>query len=233
MTTDSGSGNCSAVWVVVPAYNEASRIPATLRDLRRHARNIVVVDDGSQDETRARALEEGVWVVRHPINCGQGAAIQTGIDFALRQDAEIVVTFDADGQHLASDIDSLIEPIVDGACDVVLGSRFLGNTENLAAGRLLVLKAGVWFTRLASGIRVSDTHNGLRAFSRAAAERIRIRENRMAHASEILHQIQQLNLAYCERAVTVRYNDEVRAKGQSSWSALEIAFRFLVGNTVR
>jgi len=218
---------------VVPAYNEASRIPATLRDLRLHARNIVVVDDGSQDETEARALEEGVWVVRHPINCGQGAAIQTGIDFALRQAAEIVVTFDGDGQHLASDIDSLIEPIVDGACDVVLGSRFLENTENLAAGRFLVLKAGVWFTRLVSGICVTDTHNGLRAFSRAAAERIRIRESRMAHASEILHQIQRLNLAYCERGVTARYNDEVRAKGQSSWSALEIAVRFLVGNTVR
>ena len=226
------------VWIVVPAYNEAHRLASTLRTLCAKYPNVVVVDDGSADDTAQVAFDQDAWVVRHPLNCGQGAALQTGIDFALLQGAKIVVTFDADGQHCVEEIAALIEPLRSGAFDVVLGSRFLGaGLFGTAIGipwtRWLVLKAGVLFTRAFSRIRVTDTHNGLRALTRTAAERIRIYENRMAHASEILHQIRQLNLRYCERPVTIRYSAETLTKGQSSWNAASILGQFILGRFVR
>lgn len=223
----------AAVWIVVPAYNEGPRISATLRALAAFAGRIVVVDDGSYDDTAARALEEDVWLVSHAMNCGQGAALQTGIDFAIARGADVVVTFDGDGQHQADEIHNLVAPLLTDEVDVVLGSRFLGQCHNLPWTRYMVLKLGVLFTRVVSRISVTDTHNGLRALSRHAAQRIRIRENRMAHASEILHEVRSQNLRYCERPVTIRYTAATLAKGQSSSQALRIAARFLLGRMVR
>ncbi len=223
----------AGLWIVVPAYNESRRLTVTIRNLLAVNPNVVVVDDGSRDDTAQAAFDEGVWTVRHPLNCGQGAALQTGIDFALRQGAEFIVTFDADGQHCVDEIAELVEPLRTGQWDVVLGSRFLGRTINMPRMRWLVLKAGVLFTRVFSRIRVTDTHNGFRALSRSAAEKIRIYENRMAHASEILHQIRLLNLRYCERPVTIRYSAETLTKGQSSWNAVSILSQFILGRFVR
>src|SRR5262245_4249767 len=112
----------SGIWIVVPAYNESHRVAATIRGLRAEYENIVFLDDGARDDTAQAAFDQGVWTVRHPINCGQGAALQTGIDFALRQGAEAIVTFDADGQHCVDEIASLLEPLIAGQSDVVLGS---------------------------------------------------------------------------------------------------------------
>ncbi|QDU92965.1 glycosyltransferase family 2 protein [Lignipirellula cremea] len=222
-----------SLWVVSPAYNESSRLERTLQSLLRVVRNVVVVDDGSTDTTGECALEQGAWLVTHAVNCGQGAALQTGIDFALAQGAQIIVTFDSDGQHVAEEIPALIQPLLDGSVDVVLGSRFLGKAENIPWTRRQLLRCATLFTRVVSGLRLTDTHNGFRALSRHAAETIRIRENRMAHASEILHKIQSHGLSYCERPVTIRYSAELAAKGQSGWDALEIAARFLAGNLIR
>jgi glycosyltransferase involved in cell wall biosynthesis len=192
----------------------------------------VVVDDGSRDDTADVALRHPVWVLRHRLNCGQGAALQTGIDFALAKGADVLVTFDADGQHAAADVERLLEPVRSGRVDVALGSRFLGRAVGLRPTRRLVLKLGVLFTRVVSGLRVTDTHNGLRAFSRRAAQRIRITQDRMAHASEILDRIRHEGLRYAEVPVTIRYSDETRAKGQSSWNALKIAGEFLLGRMI-
>src|SRR5258708_5146103 len=124
--------SCSDLWIVVPAYNEGKRIGETLRPLtERGYRNIVVVDDGSRDNTGDAAMKAGAWVARHIINCGQGAALQTGIDFALRRGASVIVTFDADGQHDADEIPSVIAPVIKGDADVALGSRFLGKTIDI------------------------------------------------------------------------------------------------------
>jgi glycosyltransferase involved in cell wall biosynthesis len=220
-------------WIIVAAYNEAARLGATLDMLCRRYSNVVVVDDGSTDTTRQTALHYPVWILRHMLNCGQGAALQTGISFALRHDAKNVVTFDADGQHCVEDIETLMEPLRTGRADVVLGSRFLGRTEGLPLGRWLVLKLGVLFTRLFSNVRVTDTHNGLRALSRAAAGRVCIQQNRMAHASEILDQIQARGLKYCEAPVTIRYSHATLAKGQSSWNAVRIVGQLLLGRVIR
>ncbi|MEW4526934.1 MAG: glycosyltransferase family 2 protein [Maioricimonas sp. JB045] len=221
------------IWIVVPAYNEGERLARTLSSIVRDGWRVVVVDDGSRDGTAAVAREFPVWLLRHCINCGQGASLQTGIDFALQQGADVIVTFDADGQHSAEEITRLTEPVLRGEADVCLGSRFLGASENLPASRWLILKLGVLFTRFVSQIRVTDTHNGLRALSRRAAERIRITQNRMAHASEILEEIRQHRLKHVEVPVTIRYTEETLAKGQSSWNAVCISGQMLLGKMMR
>jgi glycosyltransferase involved in cell wall biosynthesis len=221
------------VWVVVAAYNEERRLGDTLRGLCAVCPNVVVVDDGSSDATEAAALRHPVWVLRHVINCGQGAALQTGIDFALRRGAEVVVTFDADGQHAPEEISRMVEPVLSGRFDVALGSRFLGRTVGMPLTRRLVLKGGVLFTRIFSRVRVTDAHNGFRALSRKAAAAIRITHDRMAHASEILDQVRQHRLSFCEVPVTIRYTGETMAKGQSSWNSLKIVGQLLLGRMVR
>jgi glycosyltransferase involved in cell wall biosynthesis len=221
------------VWVVVAAYNEERRLGDTLLGLCAAGPNVVVVDDGSADNTERVALRYPVWVLRHVVNCGQGAALQTGIDFALGRGADVVVTFDADGQHDPAEIARLVEPVLLGRVEVALGSRFLGRTVGLPLIRRLVLKGGVLFTRLFSRIRVTDAHNGFRALSRRAAELIRITHNRMAHASEILDQVRQHGLSFCEVPVTIRYTPETMAKGQNSWNSLKIVGQLVLGRIVR
>jgi glycosyltransferase involved in cell wall biosynthesis len=167
------------------------------------------------------------------VNRGQGAALQTGIGFALRQGAEVVVTFDADGQHDMEDIPALVAPVLSGECDVALGSRFLHPGTEVPLIRRLVLKSGILFTRVVSRVRISDTHNGFRAFSRRAASELRIALDRMAHASEIIDQIRENHWRYREVPVRILYTDYAMTKGQSSWNALRIASQFLFRKITR
>jgi glycosyltransferase involved in cell wall biosynthesis len=223
----------AGVWIIIPAYNEGERLGTTLASLAEFSPRIVVIDDGSTDDTPQKALRHPVWLLRHSLNRGQGASLQTGIDFALERGAEIIVTFDADGQHSGRDVAALVEPVRKGTADVSLGSRFLGSAVGLPLGRRLILKLGVLFTRIFSRIRVTDTHNGLRAFSRKTAECIAITHDRMAHASEILDQIQAHELRYQEVPVTIHYTPGTLAKGQSSWNALKMAGQLILGRLLR
>lgn len=220
-------------YVVVPAYNEAPRLGRTLEGLLEVASSVVVVDDGSADDTRQVALQYPVWVLRHPVNLGQGAAIQTGITFALRQGAEYVATFDADGQHEPRDLLTMLDALVRAGADYALGSRFLGHAENIPWTRKLMLKAAVWYTRIISGIWVTDTHNGIRMMTRRGAERIHITMNRMEHASEILDQIARSGLRFIEVPVTIRYSDESLLKGQKSTAAVRMGLRILAERVMR
>lgn len=222
------------VWVVIPAYNEAPRIERTLTELlQQFDGTVVVVDDASRDDTADRVARFPVWLLRHPINCGQGAALQTGIEFALHHGADVIVTFDADGQHDASEIAHLIAPVLSGETDVTLGSRFLGTSRNIPVLRWLTLKLAILFTRFTSGLALTDAHNGLRAFSRHAASSIQIQQPRMAHASEILDEISRHGLRYREVPVTVTYLPETLEKGQSAWGALRITGHLLAGRIWR
>jgi glycosyltransferase involved in cell wall biosynthesis len=221
------------VWVVIAAFNEAERLGPTLDGLASSGADIIVVDDGSTDHTSAVAAVRPVWIARHPINCGAGAALRTGIAFALGRGADIIVSFDADGQHDPADLPAMVAPIAEGRADVVIGSRFLGRTIDMPWSRGLVLAGARWFTRMSSGIAIGDPHNGLRAFSRAAAERIRITQDRMAHASEIVEQLRTLRLRWLEAPVTVRYTDATLAKGQSSWNAFRIVGQLLAGRVIK
>lgn len=223
----------ASLYIVIAAFNEERAIADVVSELLREYPHVVVVDDGSADGTAARAAAAGATVLRHMINRGQGAALQTGISYALRQGAQYVVTFDADGQHSPADLPALLSPIVAGEVDICLGSRFLGQASKMPASRRLMLKAAILFTRITSGMRLSDTHNGLRAFSRRAAEQIDIRLDRMAHASELIDQVRATELPYREVAVHIRYTDYSLAKGQRSTAALRVALDYLVGRLLR
>lgn len=218
-----------SVWVVIPAFNESAVIATTLADLKAHAfGNVVVVDDCSSDDTNAIAGRAGAHVVRHPVNLGQGAAIRTGIDYALSQGAAFIVTFDADGQHRPEDAAAMIEALRHGEYDVALSSRFRGGAIGMPGLKRAVLKAAVWFTRVTTGLDVTDTHNGLRVFTRSATARIEIRQNRMAHASEILSEIAHHKLRWVELPGTIRYTAYSIGKGQRLSGAVEILKDLLV-----
>lgn len=211
-------------WVVIAAYNEAAVIERVVASVIAGGWNAVVVDDGSRDATRDRARAGGATVLRHAVNLGQGAALQTGIDYALRRGAHAIVTFDADGQHDPADIPALVAAL--GDHDIALGSRFLGKVEGASQRRLVFLRAAVLMSNKIAGLALTDAHCGLRAFRASAAPRLRIRQDRMAHASELLKKIQTSGLRYTEVPITIRYTDHSKRKGQSGFQAIRILFDY-------
>ena len=223
----------SKSWIVIPAWNESTRLPEVLRGLQGLPYKVVVVDDGSADATAERAKQAGVWVLRHLVNRGQGAALRTGIDFAVKQGAQTIVTFDADGQHRAADLAALIKPIEDDTADLVLGSRFLGSCPGIPVLRKLLLKTAVMFTRVTTGLKLTDAHNGLRAMSLQAAERIRFTEDGMAHASQIISIAAREQLRVKEIPCTISYSSQTLAKGQSNKAALTILGRLVISRLTR
>jgi polyprenyl-phospho-N-acetylgalactosaminyl synthase len=219
------------VWVVVPAYNEGAVISETLASLTGLPYRVVVVDDGSADDTWERARDAGVTVLRHACNLGQGAALQTGMTYALRQrDTGYIVSFDADGQHNAADIPRMLAPLLQGDCDVTLASRFAsgGVASDIPAAKKFALRLAVLLARAMNGLPLTDTHNGLRAFTASAARQISLSQNGMAHASEILSQIASRKLRFREVPATVRYTAYSRAKGQSLSNGLNIIWDILM-----
>lgn len=217
------------VWVVVPMFNEARVVVPVVRALAKAFPNIVCVDDGSTDSSATLAASAGAVVLRHPDNLGQGAALQTGISYALTHPGtKFVVTFDADDQHSAADAVAMVAVARSTGVDVVLGSRFLGEASTgIPASRQILLRSAVRITRLMNGLALTDAHNGLRVFGRQAATSLHISLNGMAHASEILDQIAAARLTYSEHPVTVRYTDYARAKGQPNVNAINVAFDLL------
>ena len=215
-------------FIVMPAYNEESKIAGVIKQLKNKGYdNIVIIDDGSDDNTFEKAKDEEVFALRHVINRGQGAALKTGIDFSLLNNADVIITFDSDGQHDVNDIKSLINVIEKENYDVVLGSRFLKNTSNVPLVRKIFLKMGALLILFLYGVKLTDSHNGLRALSRPAAEKIEIRTDRMEHASEILEQISLKNLKYKEVPVTIKYTKYSLQHGQSTWNAFKILSKML------
>ncbi len=212
---------------------EGSAITAVVDGLRGSCRWVVVVDDGSSDDTGERALAAGAYVIRHAVNLGQGAALQTGIEQALRLGATHIVTFDADGQHAAAEIAPMVKHAQESGSDVVLGSRFLGRTVNMPRSKAFTLWLAVRFTRLTTGLELTDTHNGFRVLTRAAAQRIRIRQNRMAHASELLDEIVAKQLRWSEFPVTITYTPYSIAKGQRLLHSIAIVKDQLIGKLAK
>ena len=219
----------SSTWVVVPLYNEASVIGGVLLELRRRFENVVVVDDGPSDASYEAARPEATWILRNLVNRGQGAAIQTGTAFALARGAERVAHFDADGQHDVRDLQRMVERVSSGACDIAIGNRFADGASNVPTGRRLLLRGAILFHRIASGVELSDVHNGLRVFSRQAAERIEITADRMAHASELVDLIAKSGLRVEEVPVRIRYSEYSLAKGQRWSGGFRVLFHYLVG----
>lgn len=221
------------VWFVVPAFNESQRLESVVKEVSAKY-NIVVIDDGSTDSSGAIANKSGAYVLTHSVNLGQGAALQTGIDFALLKSAEIIITFDSDGQHHLSDAETMINVLQnDPSLDVVLGSRFTGKAENIPKLRRVFLKLSVMFTNLTTGLSLTDSHNGLRAFTAKGARNIRITQNKMAHASEILEKISQQKIPFKEIPVTITYTEHTLAKGQKISGASKIVEDLIISRVFK
>ena len=224
--------------VIIPAYNEELTIGSVIKGLRKKGYNdIIVVDDGSSDKTFEIASKEGVNVYKHMINRGLGGALNTGITGALREEADLLVTFDADGQHQVSDLLSMIEAIQKTRMDVILGSRFLSSLNNIPLHRRMILKMGVLFTNLTTGLKLTDTHNGLRVFNAQSLKNLKFCEFRMSHASEILEYIAIYHLSYKEHPVTITYascsSRSTTGLYQDMIRSAHILFQFLVSKVIR
>lgn len=195
--------------VVVPAYNEATYIGRVIRGLFECGyKNVVVVDDGSVDETAKVAKEAGADVIRHAVNRGQGAALQTGNEYTLSLGADYVVHFDADGQFNPADIDPALRALSEAKADVLLGSRFLGKHSNIPFfKKYFILPVGRLVNRFFTGLSLTDVHNGFRILNRRAMEKIKISQDRMAHNTDIIEQIKFFNLRYLEFPVEVTYHE--------------------------
>jgi glycosyltransferase involved in cell wall biosynthesis len=223
------------VFAVIPAYQEAAALPGAVRDLLALGYSVVVVDDGSRDATEEALRGLPVHYLRHATNLGQGAALQTGMDYAMAQGAEILVHFDADGQHPANKIPELIRPIIQAECDVVLGSRFLRREDRALVPwkKRIALRVGIVVSGILTGVWLSDTHNGFRALCRAAAARIRLKESGFAHATEILACLKLSGLRYREVPVGIRYTAYSIRKGQPVSNGLNVVVDLLLSRVLR
>lgn len=216
-------------WVVIPLYNEASVIAQVISDLHANFANVVCVDDGSSDGSAEAAADAGALLVRHPVNLGQGAALQTGLEFALAHpECEYIVTFDADGQHRAEDAVGMLDKARTEDLAVVFGSRFLDDRTNPGWIKRVVLKTAVWVTNMTTSLKLTDAHNGLRVIRRDAAERLDLKQDRMAHATEIVLQLGRTGLPFGEYPVELLYTDYSKAKGQSVLNSVNILVDLVV-----
>lgn len=216
-------------WLVVPLYNEGKVVREVLTSVRRTFPNIICIDDGSSDDSIQEALAAGAVVATHPINLGQGAALQTGFDYVLRNtDAKYVVTYDADGQHRVEDAVAMLKAAEEGDLGFVFGSRFLEGKAETGTFKKIVLKTAAFVTRMRTGERLTDAHNGLRVIRRDAFERINITQNRMAHASEIVYQLFSTKLKWREMPVHIIYTDYSRSKGQSLLNSINILVELIM-----
>ncbi len=213
------------VWIVIPVYGEEKVIASVVDDVLRTFPNVVCVDDGSADNSATEIAGTPAHLVRHPVNMGQGAALQTGLTYALaRTGGQYFVTFDADGQHRVEDVQRMLEVARSGKADVVLGSRFLGgDPTGVPRLKRLLLPLIARLSPTARRLRLTDAHNGLRVLNRPAAESLRITQNRMAHASEIIGWLARSKWKVAETPVTVLYT-EYKGKGQSLINGVNILF---------
>jgi glycosyltransferase involved in cell wall biosynthesis len=213
------------VWIIIPVFSEEKVIAGVVDTVLRTFPNVVCVDDGSTDHSAAEIAGTRAHLVRHPINMGQGAALQTGMKYALaRAGGQYFVTFDADGQHRVEDVVRMLEVARSGDADVVLGSRFLESAATVPWLKRVVLRTVAAVSLTSRRLKLTDAHNGLRVFNRPSAEDLRITQNRMAHASEIIGWLARAKWRVTESPVTVIYTDYSKAKGQSLINGVNILF---------
>jgi len=218
-------GRNSDVWVVIPVYNEAQVLESVLRQTLAVFPNIVCVDDGSNDGSVEAVLRTDAHLVRHPVNLGQGAALQTGLAYARAQPgAQYFVTFDADGQHRLEDASAMLEVARSGDADLVLGTRFADNADSVPLFKRVVLRTVVFLSPAGRKLKLTDAHNGLRVLTRPVADDLRITMNGMAHASEIVSYLGRSTWRVREVPVSIRYTEYSRSKGQSLLNGVNILF---------
>ncbi|WP_028279465.1 glycosyltransferase family 2 protein [Arthrobacter sp. H5] len=213
----------SRTWIVIPLFNEAPIIGSVIKDLLPVFPHVVCIDDGSTDTSARAAREAGAVVVQHPVNLGQGAALQTGFEYVMNDpEMSCVVTFDADGQHRVADAADMVRRVQSGEADVVLGSRFLDGRTKIGPVKRLVLRTAALQTRWSTGMHLTDAHNGLRVMSRQVVGSIHLTQNRMAHASELIDLLSKLKPRWTEHPVEIIYTEYSKSKGQSLLNSVNI-----------
>ena len=216
-------------WVIIPVYNEDQVIGQVVKDLLPTFPHVVCIDDGSRDRSAAVAAAAGATVIRHPVNLGQGAGLQTGIEYVRGfTRAKYLLTFDADGQHRVEDGLAMVEQAEKENLAIVFGSRFLSSQTQVGWSKRLVLKTAARVTARRTGLQLTDAHNGLRVLRRDAFEQVNLLQNRMAHASEIVAQLAETGLPWAEHSVFIRYTDYSKAKGQSLLNSINILTELLI-----
>ena len=215
----------SDVWLVVPVYNEAPVIASVVESALQTFPNIVCVDDGSRDGSVCQISTTAAHLVCHPVNLGQGAAVQTGVEYARRQPgAEYFVTFDADGQHQIADVLRMVDRLRSEPIDIVVGSRFHGDVSHIPTLKRIVLKTAVKVSPRGRRLGLTDSHNGLRAFNRKVADALDITSSGMGHAPEIVEMIDSHGWRVAEEPVTILYTEYSVGKGQSLLNGVNIVF---------
>jgi polyprenyl-phospho-N-acetylgalactosaminyl synthase len=213
------------VWVVIPVFNEAQVLQSVVESALTVFPNVVCVDDGSRDGSVEAVLRTRAHLVRHPVNLGQGAALQTGLSYARAQPgAEYFVTFDADGQHRLEDAQKMLDMARSPDVDLVLGSRFAEHAATVPLAKRLILRTAVLLSPAGRKLRLTDAHNGLRVLTRPVVEDLHITMNGMAHASEIVSYLGRSSWRVREVPVSIRYTDYSRSKGQSLLNGVNILF---------
>jgi glycosyltransferase involved in cell wall biosynthesis len=222
--------NPKSIYIIIPAFNESKVIRKTIAPVLEKGYTVVLVDDCSSDNMIDAVKDLPIHYVRHSINLGQGAAIQTGIQYAYKMGAEYAVTFDADGQHNFEEIPKILAPVEAGRADITLGSRFMkgGTAEAIPGFRKKVIKTAIIVNGILTGLWLTDAHNGFRAMNRTALGKIRITQNRMAHATEFLSIIKNNSLRYEEVPVHIVYTEYSMTKGQGNLNAINIVLDIIL-----
>jgi polyprenyl-phospho-N-acetylgalactosaminyl synthase len=215
------------VWIVIPAFNEAAVVGEVIADVRSVFDHVVCVDDGSTDGTGEIARRAGAHLVHHPINLGQGAAIQTGVEYARKQPgARVFATFDADGQHRVKDMAAMIDRLSAGDVDIVIGTRF-GEDRGGSRPPLfkrIVLQTAAWLSPRGRRLGLTDTNNGLRVFNKKVADGLDITMSGMSHANEFVMLIAENHWRVVEQPVEVLYTEYSKSKGQPLLNGVNIIF---------
>ena len=195
------------ITIGIPAFNEEKNIASVITRLMKTYDSIIVCDDGSTDMTATISSSLGAHVVRHEKNMGYGSAIKTIFNEAKKTDCDILVTFDADGQHQISDIESVLEPLFEEKADIVIGSRFLGKTKDLPKYRKIGIKTITGLTNVMTGSKITDSQSGFRAYSKKVLAEISPTESGMGISTEILIKASKKDLKITEIPITISYTD--------------------------
>ena len=211
------------IWILVPCFNESKVINQTISELSKYFQNILVVDDGSTDNTTNLLKSLNATVLQHPINLGQGAAVSSGFEFISRTDnSKAVITFDADGQHSVNDAVTFANEILSSSEDIIFGSRFIHHEKNVPFIKRLVLKIVTKISNVILKMNLSDTHNGLKAFKIDALDKIKLKTSNYAFESELLAKVSKLGLSYRELPSDIIYTEYSKTKGQSLRNGMRI-----------
>ena len=225
--------NKNQIYFVIPAYNESRAIGKVIENLNNEGyKKLIIINDGSKDNTSEIISKyKDVILLEHVINRGQGAALKTGMDFALKQkDCKYIVHFDSDGQHRISDLPKFLKVLENNEADIALGSRFILKESKMLVPlkKRILLKAAILVTVLLSSIKLTDTHNGYRVMNKKAGKEIEITMDGFEHASEIIDEIARKKIKYTEVPVFIDYTDYSKQKGQKISNSVKILLKMIL-----